>query len=260
MQSANPGPAYEIKVFPGIKELNEQAASQIVELVKESVEANGRFSIALSGGSTPKALYNLLASAPYNQQIDWSKVFIFFGDERCVPPDHADSNYKMAKEALFSKVSLPEGNIYRMRGEDAPEEAAASYGEALEQFFGLEHGDGPSPENFPRFDLILLGMGPDGHTASLFPATQALQERGRPVAANFVPKLDTHRITLTAPTINRAGQVWFMVAGQDKAATLVRVLEGDYQPQTYPSQLIRPQPGKLIWMLDEAAAAQLTKK
>lgn len=177
-----------------------------------------------------------------------------------MPPDHPDSNYGMAKEALFSKVPLPEGNIYRMRGEDAPEEAAASYAEALEQFFGLEHGDGPSPENFPHFDLILLGMGPDGHTASLFPGTQALHERGRPVTANFVPKFDTYRITLTAPTINQARQVWFMIVGQDKAASLARVVEGEFQPQTYPSQLIRPQPGKLTWMLDEAAAAQLTKK
>jgi 6-phosphogluconolactonase len=252
--------AYQLEVFPGIKELNEYAARQIVELAKQSIESNGRFSIALSGGSTPQKLYTLLASEPYRNQLDWSKVFVFFGDERTVPPDNSESNYHMANEALLSKVPLPEGNVYRMRGEDAPEEAAESYAEALEQFFGLEHGDGPSPENFPRFDLILLGMGPDGHTASLFPGTKALQERGRPVTANFVPKLNTNRITLTAPTINRAGQVWFMVAGQDKAATLKNVLEGEYQPETYPSQLIRPQDGKLFWLLDEAAAAQLTKK
>jgi 6-phosphogluconolactonase len=166
----------------------------------------------------------------------------------------------MANEALLSKVPLPPENIYRMHGEDPPEEAAAAYAKALESFFGLEHGHGPSPENFPRFNLILLGMGADGHTASLFPGTRALHEYGHPVTTNFAPKLNTERITLTAPTINRAEQIWFLATGADKANTLARVLEGEYQPQTYPSQLIRPQYGTLIWMLDEEAAAKLTKR
>jgi 6-phosphogluconolactonase len=250
----------QIEVFPGVQELNQEAARRIVELAQATITANGRFSMALSGGSTPKKLYALLADAPYKDQIDWGKVYIFFGDERCVPPDDPDSNYRMASETLLSKVPLPPQNVFRMHGENPPEEAATAYATELEKFFGLEHGDGPSPENFPRFNLILLGMGPDGHTASLFPGTSALHEHGRPVTSNFVPKLDTYRITLTAPTINRAEQVWFMVVGEDKADTLVRVLEGEYQPQTYPSQLVRPQQGQLIWMLDEAAAAKLTKR
>ncbi len=260
MQPANAGTNSEIKVFPGQAELNEAAARRIVELAKENIAANGRFTLALSGGSTPQKLYTLLASEACRDKIDWDKVHIFFGDERTVPPDHADSNYRMANEALLSKVPLRPENIHRMRGEDAPEEASKAYSAVLEKEFDLEGGDGPNPENFPRFDLILLGMGPDGHTASLFPGTQALQERGRPVISNFVPKLDTYRITLTAPTINQAAQVWFLVAGQDKTETLAKVVEGEYQPQTYPSQLIRPQHGQLVWMLDEAAAAKLTKK
>ncbi len=260
MQAANSDVAREILVFPGVTELNQEAARRLTVLANERIASTGRFSLALSGGSTPKLLYTLLAGPPYSEQIDWTKVLIFFGDERSVPPDHPDSNYRMANEALLSKLKLPAENIYRMHGEDPPEQAAAAYAADLEKAFGLEHGDGPNPENFPSFDLILLGMGPDGHTASLFPGTAALQERGRPVTANHVPKLDTWRITLTAPTINQASQVWFLVAGQDKETTLARVLEGEFQPQTYPSQLVRPQHGKLVWMLDEAAAGKISKK
>ncbi|MEI6045175.1 MAG: 6-phosphogluconolactonase [Chloroflexota bacterium] len=258
MQPVNSGPMLEIQVFPEVQALNREAAQRLVKLAKAKIAATGRFSLALSGGSTPQKLYSLLAT--YKEQIEWSKVFIFFGDERCVPPDHPESNYRMANEALLSKVPISPENSYRMHGEDPPEEAAEAYAKELERFFGLEHGNGPSPENFPSFDLILLGMGADGQTASLFPATSALHEHGRPVTANFVPQLKTERLTLTAPTINRAAQIWFLVVGEDKASTLARVLEGEYQPQTYPSQLIRPQQGKLIWMLDEAAAAKLTKK
>jgi len=260
MPPNQPGPSREMLFFPGVEELNQEAARRLVELAKVSIAAQGHFSLALSGGSTPEKLYNLLANAPYKDQFDWSKVLIFFGDERCVPPNHPDSNYRMASQALLSKVPLPSENIHRMHGEDPPEEAAAAYAQELEKAFGLEHGDGPSPENFPSFDLILLGMGPDGHTASLFPGTQALQERGRPVTVNHVPRLNSDRITLTAPAINQAGQVWFLVVGEDKAEPLVRVLEGEFQPQTYPSQLVSPQHGKLLWMLDEAAAAKLTKR
>lgn len=249
----------EVLVFNNLDELSRAAAARFVEAAQAAIATNGRFTLALSGGSTPKELYRLLAAEPYRSQLNWSKVYFFFGDERCVPPDHADSNYRMARESLLNQVPVSESQIFRMEGENPDVDAAASdYAQRLQKFFGLETGSGPSPENFPRLDLVLLGMGPDGHTASLFPGTKALEERGRPVAANYVEKFKTNRITLTAPTINRAAQIWFLVAGKDKAEPLHEVLEGELQPQVYPSQLIRPQSGKLVFMVDDAAAAKLS--
>jgi 6-phosphogluconolactonase len=250
----------EIVIFDNLEALSQAAAVRFVEVANSSIAKNGRFSVALSGGSTPKVLYGLLANPPYYSQVDWSKVFFFFGDERCVAPDHPDSNYRMASEALLAKLNLPANQVFRMQGENPDYEAAANtYAQELQKFFGLEAGHGPSPENFPRLDLVLLGMGPDGHTASLFPGTKALQERGRPVAPNYVEKLNAHRLTLTAPTINRAAQVLFLIGGSDKAAPLHQVLEGEYQPEVYPSQLIQAPNGKLVFFVDQTAAAQLTK-
>ena len=234
-----------------------EAAKRFQSLAKASIAANGRFTVALSGGSTPKTMHTLLAAAPYAESIDWSKVFIFFGDERCVPPDHPDSNYRMALETLLSKVAIPTENIYRMHAEDEPQEAAEAYNSDLQKFFGLAEAGGPSPESFPRLDLIFLGMGPDGHTASLFPGTAALEERSKAVTANYIPKLDANRITLTAPTINQAAHIVFLIEGESKASALYEVLEGEYQPQVYPSQLIRPTQGQLTFLLDSAAAANL---
>lgn len=231
----------------------QEAARRFEILADEAIAQSGRFTIALAGGNTPRLLYTLLAQAPYSSKIDWQNVFIFFGDERTVPPDHADSNFRMAAESLLNKVNLPEGNIFRMRGEDDPAEAADSYSAILQEFFGLNKAGGPAPENFPRLDLVLLGMGADGHTASLFPGTSALQERTKPVVANHVPKLNTQRLTLTAPTLNRAANVLFLITGADKAPALHEVLHGEYQPQTYPSQLVRPAQGKLVFLLDKAA-------
>jgi len=249
---------FELVIFENASELNQAVANRLVDYNKECITQKERFTLALSGGNTPRSLYNLLAQSPARENIDWLNTYLFFGDERCVPPDHTDSNYRMVRESLLDKVSIPFANVFRMEGENPdPEKAAATYAAQLQEFFELESGDGPSPENFPSFDLVLLGMGPDGHTASLFPGTAALQERGRPVTANFVPKFDSYRITLTAPTINRAAQVWFMVTGADKAENLQRVLEGEFQPQSLPSQLIKPQGGKLVWFVDKAAAARL---
>jgi 6-phosphogluconolactonase len=199
----------------------------------------------LAGGSTPKATYEILAR-DYADRIDWSKVHVFFGDERTVPPDHEDSNYRMAREALLNHV--PVGSIHRMRGELPPDEAAAAYEEELREFFGAE--------GLPRFDLILLGIGGDGHTASLFPETSALEVHDRWVVANPVPKLDTTRITLTIPVINAARSVVFLVAGEDKAEALKEILEGDADPREYPARLIQP-PGGPDWMLDRTAAGAL---
>jgi len=180
-------------------------------------------------------------------------MFFFWGDERHVPPIDPESNYRMAEEAMLSKVPVPPGNVFRIKTEN-PEAAAAAedYEKAIRKFFGLE------PGQFPRFDLILLGMGPDGHTASLFPGTTALQEKSRLVVANWVEKMKTHRITLTLPVLNAARCVTFLVSGTDKAPALKAVLEENVPAEQYPAKLIKPSDGKLIWLIDRAAASQLT--
>jgi 6-phosphogluconolactonase len=196
--------------------------------------------------------------------VPWASIYFFWGDERCVPPDHQDSNYRMASEALLSKVPVPAENIFRIPAEmPEPEHAAQQYAATLTQFFLAGPGatkTGTAPlANLPRFDLIFLGMGPDGHTASLFPHTAALEAGEQVVVANYVEKFKAHRITMTAATINNARNVTFLVAGEDKAEALKEVLEGSYQPKVYPSQLIRPRNGTLLWMVDEAAARLLVE-
>jgi 6-phosphogluconolactonase len=201
----------------------------------------------LAGGSTPESTYQILAR-DYSDRIAWSKVYVFFGDERAVPPHHEDSNLKMASEVLLDHV--PVGNVHRIRGELPPEEAAKAYEEELRIFF--------QTEDVPRFDLILLGIGADGHTASLFPWTAALEVHDRWVVANPVPRLGTTRITLTLPVINAARAVIFLVAGEDKAEALREILEGDADPHAYPAKLIQP-PGEPEWMLDQSAASLLSE-
>jgi 6-phosphogluconolactonase len=208
------------------------------------------FAVALSGGSTPRSLFSLLAGPERAQHIGWSKVHVFWGDERTVPPDDPDSNYRMAREALLDRVALPSSNVHRIPAELEPTRAAEEYAHTLRDFFTRRTGAA-------RFDLILLGMGADGHTASLFPGTAALDEHERWVVANYVEKLDTWRITLTLPVLNGAEHVAFLVAGAGKAETLKRVLQGPRQPRELPSQLIHPAQGTLVWLLDHAAAAQL---
>ena len=228
--------------------LAQKAADLFRQLAQETIAQYGRFTVALSGGSTPKAMFALLASEPYRSAINWAHVYIFWGDERCVPPDHADSNYRMTKETLLSQVPVPPENVFRMRGEDDPAEAAREYSAQLQQFF--------QTDALPQFDLVFLGMGADGHTASLFPGTTALSAEVNTIAVeNYVEKLQTYRLTLTAATINQAKTVVFLVGGADKAATLKAVLQGKYQPDLYPSQLIQPANGTLVWMVDEAASA-----
>lgn len=248
---------FELVVLPSGSEVALAGARRFAELAKTAIAEAGRFTVALSGGSTPRTIHQILAAAPYHDDIDWSKVYIFFGDERCVPPDDPDSNYRMAEETLLSQVPIPSDHVYRMRGEADPPTAAAEYSAELQKFFDLKEGQGPLPENFPRLDLIFLGMGPDGHTASLFPGTVALQERSKPVTANYVPKLTTNRLTLTAPSINRAANIIFLITGDSKVDALQQVLEGEYQPEVYPSQLIRPGQGKLTFLVDQAAAAKI---
>ena len=235
-----------VQVYETPEELAEAAAREFAAKAGEAIEERGRFAVVLAGGSTPEAMYGILAR-DYDDRIDWSKVYVFFGDERTVPPDHHDSNHKMASEVLLDHV--PVGNVHRMRGELSPDEAAEAYEEELRTFFGTDE--------IPRFDLILLGIGADGHTASLFPETSALEVHDRWVVANPVLGLDTTRITLTVPVINAALAVYFLVVGEDKAETLREILENDADPRAYPARLIQPQGGP-HWMLDQAAASDLS--
>jgi 6-phosphogluconolactonase len=224
-----------------------------VSSASAAAEAHGVARIAVSGGTTPKAMFALLAdqSAPFFARVPWDKLHLFWVDERCVPPDNDESNYKMTNQAMLSKVPLPAEQIHRMKGELDPEVAASQYEAVIRAEFGLDRsGD-------PVFDLVLLGMGDDGHTASLFPHTQALFAMVPLVVANHVPQKDTWRVTLTWPVINRARRVAFLIEGAGKAQVLHDVVQGPYDPESKPSQLIRPDSGKLTFLLDAAAAAKL---
>jgi 6-phosphogluconolactonase len=235
-------------VYETPEELAEAAARDFAARAEGAIDERRRFAVALAGGSTPKVTYEVLAHY-YADRIDWSRAHAFFGDERTVSPDHKDSNYRMAHETLLSRVSV--GGVHRMHGELPTEGAAAAYEEELREFFGRS--------SVFAFDLILLGLGEDGHTLSLFPETSALDVTGRWVVANAVPKLQTTRLTLTVPVINAARAVTFLVAGGDKAGALIEVLEGDADPRVYPARFVRPESGDLAWMVDRAAAGSLKK-
>lgn len=235
-----------VRVYGDARELAEAAARDFVERAREALDRSGLFAVALAGGSTPEKTYRILASE-YRDELDWNGVHVFFGDERTVPPDHEDSNYRMAREVLLDHV--PMGSVHRMQGELEPAEAAAAYETDLRVFFG---------EDPPRLDLVMLGIGEDGHTASLFPETSALDVDDRLVAANPVPKLETTRLTLTVPVLNAARAVDFLVAGEGKAEALRKILEGDADPHAYPAKLVRPEGGP-DWLVDRAAASLLTR-
>ena len=243
--------APEIRVLTTPQELFEVAAEEVVHDANAAVKERGRFTIALSGGSTPKSLFNLLATNA-RTVFPWDKTLFFWSDERHVPPTDPDSNYHMANEVMLSKVPVPPQNVFRMGAENPEATAvAAEYEKAIQKNFQLEAGA------VPVFDLILLGMGPDGHTASLFPGTAALQEKSRLVVANWVEKLKTHRLTFTLPVLNAARNVVFLVSGTDKASALKAVLEENVPGEQYPAKLVRPVNGRLIWFVDRAAASGL---
>lgn len=243
--------ALEVRRLTTPQDLFQAAADEWIRAANEAVAQRGRFSIALSGGSTPKGLYTLIA-ANASSSVAWDKTFFFWGDERHVPPDDPQSNFRMAQENLLSKVPVPTANIFRVISENPDAEAAAAaYETTLRQFFS------PTDEQFPRFDLILLGIGPDGHTASLFPETSALREKSRLVVANWVEKLQTSRITFTLPTLNAARAVHFLISGTDKAAIVHDVLEGKGAEEKYPCRMVQPKDGKLIWFLDRGAASEM---
>ncbi len=242
----------EVRRLATPQDLFRAAADEVLHAAAGAIEKRGRFTIALSGGSTPRSLYSLIA-ANAAASVPWDKVFFFWGDERHVGPNDPQSNYRMAEESLFSKVSVPANNIFRVPSENPDAAAAADdYEQTMRKFFETPPGE------FPRFDMILLGMGPDGHTASLFPETAALQEKTRWVVANWVEKLQTRRITLTLPVLNRARLVAFLISGTDKAAALHEVLEGKGPGEKYPSKLVQPSDGKLIWFVDRAASSELS--
>lgn len=245
---------HEILVMANPDELSRRAAQEFVRQAGEAVQAKGFFATALSGGSTPRGLYMQLASDQYRERVPWSKVHLFWGDERCVSPDHQDSNYRMARESLIDKVPIPKENVYRMPAEQEDHvHAAMEYEQTIRSFFRTETGV------LPRFDLIILGMGEDGHTASLFPWTSALGERDRFVSANYIERFDAYRLTLTVPLINQAAEVIFLISGESKASVLREVLEGDLQPQRLPSQLIKPVNGRLLFIVDRMAAGKLKR-
>ena len=246
-----------LRVFDDLQQVAEATADEFIARARRSIEHHGRFTVALSGGSTPKALHGVLVQRTQKDPkvIDWPRVQVFFGDERHVPPDHPDSNYRMANETLLSKVPIPANNVHRMLCEipDAAA-AAAKYDKVLASAFQLK-----GENQLPRFDFILLGMGPDGHTASLFPGTTGVHERDKRVLANWVPKLNSWRVTFSFPVINHAECVVPMVCGKDKAAPLSEVM-GHGSADTYPIKNVQPTHGELIWIVDKAAAENLRNR
>ncbi|HYJ85010.1 MAG TPA: 6-phosphogluconolactonase [Pyrinomonadaceae bacterium] len=239
-----------ILIFEKPEEVALAAAERFVEHAQKSIDEHKLFSVALSGGNTPRLLYELLAQEAFQARVDWSVVHTFFGDERMVPSDHPASNSRMAREALLSRVPIPQDNVHPIKGVGDAVTNAGIYESELRSFF--------SGSEWPRFDLVLLGLGKDGHTASLFPGTNALAERRASVVANWIEDLRTYRITLTAPAVNAAANVDFLVTGADKAQALAAVLEGPSDPELLPAQLIRPESGSVTWLVDRQAASELS--
>lgn len=238
----------ELRVYSDREHIASAAAELFVKLATESIRARGWFRVALSGGSTPRRVYELLATDAFSRRVDWDHVDIFWGDERYVPADDRDSNYRMTYEAVLRHVPAPAANIHRVPTEiSPPPAAAAAYEDNIRQSFGELH-------SMPQFDLIYLGLGTNGHTASLFPRSPALQERSRLVVADFVPDVDQWRISMSAPLFNHGRTVAFLITGEEKARLLREVLLGPLDPDRLPAQLIAPE-GKLLWLVDDAAAA-----
>lgn len=237
------------RVLPDAQGFYRAIAEQFTQAAAEAIQACGRFRVAFSGGTTPKPLYELLATQAFITRVDWTRTEVFFSDERCVPPDDARSNFRMAADALLKHVPLPATQLHRMRGEDLPAPAALHYQEELAAAFRTA--------GRPRFDLVLLGLGENGHTASLFPGSGALREFWRAVVPQYIESQSEWRLTFTRPVLNAAAQVWVLARGESKAEVVQRVLEGPFEPQVLPAQYLAPVAGQLVWWLDAAAAARL---
>ncbi len=243
----------EVKVLPNLGAVAEEAARYWVQVARAAVEERGVFRIALTGGEAARRLYEIMASEPYVNQAPWAQTAIFWSDERRVPPSHPESLYHLARTTLLDRVPIPREHIFRMDGEGLARMAASAYEETLQRHFKLGRGE------WPRFDLVLLDMGADGHIASIFPGTRAVSDLTNMVVVYQVPQLRAERITLTLPVFNHARHVLIFATGAEKAATLAAVLHGPHRPSTYPAQAIHPVEGSLIWLADEDAAAQLPK-
>lgn len=233
-----------VEVWRDRASLSARGAELFAALAQEAVNAEGRFTVALSGGSTPEALYQILASDAMRARVPWQQTQLFWSDERCVPPDDEQSNYRMAQDALLSYVNVPAGQIHRLRGEDEPQSAAAEYEAVLKQNFGSSD---------PRFSLILLGLGEDGHTASLFPHSPALLDKEHLVAAPYVEKFAAYRLTFTFRLINNAANIVFLVSGKAKSKALRAVLEEKADGREWPASMVHPVDGNLVWLVDEDA-------
>ncbi|HEX8843200.1 MAG TPA: 6-phosphogluconolactonase [Pyrinomonadaceae bacterium] len=242
----------QVLIFDTAEEVARAAADRFMEIARLAINERGRFLVALAGGSTPKRAYELLVSEPFRSGLDWTKVHVFFGDERSVPPDDAESNYRMANEAMLSLLPIPGKNVHLIRGVGDVVANARLYEDELRTYF--------NDAEWPRFDLVLLGMGDDGHTASLFPNSSALKEGREWVTSNWVEKFDAYRITLTAPAINHAAHILFLVTGENKAERLAEVMGDVRETERLPAQLITPVDGSLEWFIDKAASRYLTNK
>lgn len=243
-------PDVHVRVLRDMESLSRGAADRFLALSRESISAGGRLTVALSGGSTPQGLYSLLGSDPYQASVDWRRMYVFWADERAVPRDHPDSNFKLAFDTFLSRVPIPEANLLRIRGEDGPEKAAREYEEALRNFFGQHRT--------PVFDLIILGIGEDGHTASLFPGSSALAETARLVLPVYPDRPKTSRVTLTLPVLNNASHILFLVSGRAKADIVAEVLGDGKAKARYPAGLVKPSHGSIEWFVDKDAAAKLS--
>jgi 6-phosphogluconolactonase len=239
----------QIQVFPDLEAMSHKAAEIFVKLSTTCFASGGKFSVAISGGSTPRRLYTLLGSHPYRDEVNWHQVHLFWVDERCVPKEHEESNFKTAFDRLLSKISIPGENIHRIKGEDDPDQAARNYEEEVRKFFGVP--------GLPVFDLAILGMGEDGHTASLFPGSRSLGEKARLAVPVYLEKPNRNRITLTLPVLNNATQILFLVSGQSKAERIWEILGNGGKKERYPAGLISPVHGSITWLMDEEAARKL---
>lgn len=235
-----------VQILPDLEAISYKAASLFVNASRNSIATRTKFAVAISGGSTPRRLYTLLSSSPYCDQVDWQKVHFFWADERCVPVEDEASNFKVAFDRLISKVPIPDGHIHRIKGEEDPGKAARDYEADIREFFGAS--------GLPVFDLVLLGMGEDGHTASLFPGSKSLEETARLAVPVYLEKPNRNRITLTLPVLNNAAQILFLVAGSSKAAVLSEILSDKEKKREFPAGRIRPVQGKVIWLIDREAA------
>jgi 6-phosphogluconolactonase len=240
----------DVRIFENLDELSHAAAELFVDITTASITERGRCSVALSGGSTPKSLYRLLASQQFRNALDWTDIFFFIGDERNVPGDSPESNCRMVRETLFAALPIPEDRIHEWpTHREVPETIAEDYARDLEHFFS----------GFPRFDLVLLGLGADAHTASLFPDSPGLRENERFAIANWVEKLDDYRLTLTFPVLNNAANAIFLVSGKEKAEAVANVFEAEFRPDDLPAQFVQPLDGDLYWLLDRPAASRLVQ-